>query len=198
MHVKTLREAWQPLEDFRTSYDGRKYGIPYLGMNKNFKRLAMRVNNHTAVTLLFGYHCKATGSFAKKTIGRYAGYSYEGECTDHIWRARLWLPVDNKTKMLFFYDDKAKFAQLNPATLLSSAFVSGDGKRALLVVSNLDREKTTGATARIDLEKLGFPASANVKVEDAVLDRPVEMKNATIKLDIEPERFRLLKLWCDQ
>lgn len=196
MHVKTLREAWQPLEEFRASYDGRHHGIPYLGMNKNFRRLPMRVNNHTAVTLLHGYHCKSVGAFVKYRE-KFKSYAHEADATDAVWRARLWLPMNEKTRQFLYYDKGPDAIHLEPATLLSSVFVSDDGKRVLLVVSNLDPKKIEGATVAIDFAKLGMKPSS-IRAEDAVLETPVEIKDGKVKLEIEPERFRLLKLWGEE
>jgi len=191
MHARTLRDCWVPLEEYRASYDGRKFGVPFLAMNKNFKRLPMRVNNHHAVTLLHGSLTKATSGVWK---ARYQNYKITGMPHVPIWLARKWLPFDETTRWLTFYKDQTA---VKPAKkeLLASAFVSGDGKRALVVVSNLDKEKISAVNVALDRKELGFPPGVRLKMEDAILRKPVALQGDAFRIDIEPERFRLLKLW---
>jgi len=188
MHVKTLREAWDPLEVFRADYGGRPFGLPYLAMNKNFKRLPMTVNKHHAVTLLHGYHTKAIKFDPKEQ--RYDVKSMPHEA---IWKARNWLPMDGSTRNHFYYQQQA----IRPvrAELLSSAFVSGDGRRALLVVSNLDEAAVPETEVRVDLKALGLAPGRPVELEDALLGTPIEFRAGRVRMAIEGERFRLLKLW---
>jgi hypothetical protein len=81
-----------------------------------------------------------------------------------------------------------------PASLLSSAFVSADGKRALVVVSNLDHQPVRNAVVRLDLPAMGMGASRTLRVEDAVLAKPVEVRDGVLNVEIEAERYRLLKV----
>lgn len=189
MHAKTLREAWAPLEEFRASYWGLPFGLRYLAMNKNFKRLPMTVNKHHAVTLLHACHTKATKPGARKP-----SYDVQAEPHAAIWRSRNWLPLDEQTRA-FYYFGEDQVVRLEPATLLSSVFVSGDGRRALVVVSNLDLQAVPGAKVTLDLEKIGFPARASLRAEDAITGAPIKQNGGRLTLDIDPERFRLLKLW---
>jgi hypothetical protein len=193
MHAKTLRDCWVPLAEFRASYDGRNFGVPFLAMNKNFKRLAMRVNNHHAVTLLHGAHTKATAAVWQP---RYQSYGYKAMPHIPIWQARLWLPFDKDTQWHTFCSEQ-KAVKPAKKELLSTAFVSGDRERALIVVSNLDKETIKAVDVVIDRKTLGFPDGASLKMEDAILHQPVEIAGDAFKLDIEPERYRLLKLWTE-
>ena len=188
MHVKTLREAWDPLEVFRAEYGGRPFGLAYLAMNKTFKRLPMTVNKHHAVTLLHGYHTKANKFDPKEQR-----YGVNSQPHAAIWKARDWLPMDGSTRNHFYYEQQA----LRPARaeLLSSAFVSGDGRRALLVVANLDAAPVAETEVRVDLKALGMNPAQPVNMEDAILGEPVEFRDGRFQIAIEPERFRLLKLW---
>jgi len=191
MHAKTLREAWEPLEEYRAAYDGTKYGLPYLGMNKNFKRLEMSVNNLASVILLHGGMTKAVGGgFSSK------GWNYDerGQPIPRFWQARLWLPLDEKARRLLYHEGQ-QAVRTEPASLLSSAFVSADGKRALVVVSNLDRQSVKGATVRVDRGAMGLSASGALNVEDALFVKNIEVRDDAFTLDIEPERYRLLKVF---
>lgn len=191
MHARTLRESWLPLEEYRAAYSGRPFGLPYLGMIKNFKRLPMRVNNHLAVTLLHGAHAKGIASSFED---KFQNYGYDSQPHARIWQARKWLPFDQKTRWHVFYEGQ-KVVQPKPASLLASAFVSGDSKRALLVVSNLDKDPIPAARVRVDLKALGLNPAAPLALEDAILRQLLEFKDGGFVLDIAPERYRLLKLW---
>ncbi|MBM4078357.1 MAG: hypothetical protein FJ278_01575 [Planctomycetes bacterium] len=191
MHARTLRESWRPLEEYRAAYSARPFGLPYLGMIKNFKRLPMRVNNHLAVTLLHGAHAKGIASSFEDKL---QNYGYDSQPHARIWQARKWLPFDAQTRWHVFYEGQ-KAVQPEPASLLASAFVSGDAKRALIVVSNLDKDPVPAARVRVDLKALGLNPAAPLALEDAILRQPVEFKDGAFAMDLEPERYRLLKLW---
>lgn len=188
MHVKALADAWDPLETFRADYAGRPFGLPYLAMNKNFKRLPMTVNKHHAVTLLHGCHTKAIRFGAREL-------SYGVQAMPHqaIFQARAWLPFDGRTRSLFYYEQRA--VQPEQSGLPASAFVSADARRALVVVSNLAAEPVASCPVKIDLAALGMDPARPTRLEDAVLGTPVELDAGQFSIDIEPERFRLLKLW---
>ncbi len=192
MHVKKLRDAWSPLDDLRASYDGRKIGVLFLAMNKNFKRLPMTVNRHTAVTLLFGALCKDAGGFIKSPKRTF--YGDDDQPSPQLWRARLWLPMDQHTRWLPYYGQE-QATTLEPSSLLSTALVSGDGQRALVVVSNLDDQPIVGARVTLQREVLGFPADAKLQVEDAILGTLVALEGSVLRLDIMAERYRFLKIW---
>jgi len=193
MHVEHLRDAWNPLESYRSNYDGRKHGIAYLAMNKNFKRLAMRVNNHHAVTLLHGQHCKSTGVFAK--YRNRDKYGLNDEPHRQIWQARHWLPFNDKTVWYPYYRNPG-VVSLEPENLLSSLFVSSDRKRALLVISNLDPDAIKDASVTVDSKKVGL-AAGQLKIEDVVLGSSIAHEEGAFNIDIEPQRYRLLKLWLE-
>jgi|GEM_PF-3235135 len=194
MHVKLLKDAWKPMEDFRANYDGRKIGVPYLSMNKNFKRLPMTVSLHSAVTLLHGTHPKSNAVFLK-FAPHWLQYDVQDYPMKHIWLARSWLPMDKNTIWYPYYRKEKQVVQLRPKELLSSVFVSSDRKRALLVVSNLEKKPVKGAAVSVDLKEIGL--TGTVQAEDAILHQPVEISEGVIQLDIEPERYRLLKLWYE-
>lgn len=192
MHAEKLREAWVPLEEYRASYDGRRYGVSYLAMNKNFKRLPMKVNHHHAVTLLHDL------GFTKATLGgiqeRQQGYGADDQPHSSIWETRTWLPLDNESLRFYFYEDQRVVRPDDP-DLLSSAFTSNDGERSVIVVSNLDEEPVkTGVT--LDFEGLGMKAGSYV-LEDSITGEPVELDGDSFTIDILPERYRLLRLYVE-
>lgn len=194
MHVAKLRDAWQPLEDYRANYDARKHGLASLAMNKNFKNLPMTVNTHHAVTLLHGWHCKSTALFTSGASGRF-GYDRLDSPIYKIWQAGTWLPLDETAARHHYYDDASEYLSLTPASLLASVFVSGDAKRALLVVSNLDDQPVDGASVMLKHAILGSGKEGRVLVEDAITGEKLSVEDGVIKLSIQAERYRLLKLF---
>jgi hypothetical protein len=67
-------------------------------------------------------------------------------------------------------------------------------RRALVVVSNLDRQPVRNAVVRLDPPAMGMSASRALRVEDAVLGKPVGVRDGVFTLEIEAERYRLLKV----
>ena len=196
MHVSTLREAWQPLEEYRANYSGRPFGLLAVAMNKNFKRLPMTVNLHHAVTLLHGSHCKEFGTFIKYPE-RADGYDAEDQPMPQIWAARSWLPFDERTRWHPYYDaGGAQLVRVSPEHLLASAFVSGDGRRALVVVSNIEDAAVPEARVTLDRAGLGMSTAGQLKVEDAITSVSIGVADASgvLAVSIEPQRYRLLKV----
>lgn len=196
MHVNKLRDAWKPMATYRANYDGRKYGLASLAMNKNFKGLAMTVNKHLAVTLLHGWHAKSTGIFDQEwsNPGQFL-YGDKDVPLYKIWQSRSWLPLDQKATPHTYYGDGPKYINLMPKSLLSSAFTSGDGQRILLVVSNLDDKPVEAATVTLDLKGLGLKGTGPVEIEDAISHTALSIHDNAITFNIQPERYRLLKIW---
>ena len=99
---------------------------------------------------------------------------------------------------MYYYQDLAGEGQAvkaTPASLLSSAFVGGDGRRALVVVSNLDLEPLT-AQVTLDPASLGL-APGTMHVEDAILKTSVPIDSNRMTLEIDQQRYRLLKVSID-
>jgi hypothetical protein len=82
-----------------------------------------------------------------------------------------------------------------PAALLSSAFTSGDRKRAIVVVSNLDTEPVS-AEVTLDPAALGLAGGKAVKLVDGVTGEaiPLPAQGNTVKLEIERERYRVVRV----
>jgi hypothetical protein len=197
MHVATLKEAWSPLEDYRANYAGRPFGLLSVAMNKNFKRLPMTVNLHHAVTLLHATHCKEFGTFIKYPE-RADGYDAEDQPMPQIWAARSWLPFDITTRWHPYYDaDASKHTRLSRNDLLASTFVSGDGMRALVIVSNLENVPAPDASVTLDRAGLGLSTDGDLRIVDAITARPVQASESdpsSFVLSVEPQRYRLLKV----
>ncbi len=197
MTARTLRESWIPFEEFRTAYSAEPFGTLYSGEINDWAGLPMRVSTHSAVTLLHGTYAK---EISLASPDRFRRYDYDTRPLMAYWDTFGWLPMNGTEKRFYYYDNlKGKYqaVRATPASLLSSAFVSGDRKRAVIVVSNLDTTPVPGAVIDLDLPSLGMPTQGTVKVIDGVTDKPVEVKEGKITLDIDQQRYRLLKVSVD-
>lgn len=192
MTAKTLRESWQPLEEFRTDYSGEPFGTLYSGEINDWAKLPMRVSTHLAVTLLHGTYAKEIG------LGKnFRTYDYESRPLPALWKTFGWLPMDGRETRHYYYQNlkaKNQAVRATPDTLLSSAFVSGDRKRAIVVVSNLDTWPVPGARVVLDLASLGMDAGHTPKIVDGVTGEPVEVKDGVVTLDIDQQRYRVLNV----
>lgn len=191
--AKSLRDSWVPFEEFRAEYSAEPFGTLYSGEVNDWDKLPMRVSTHLTVTLLHGTYAK---EYSLLTPARFRSYDYETRPVMQLWSTFNWLPMDGKEIRRYYYQNaKGKYqaVKATPATLLSSAFVSGDKKRALIVVSNLDETPVPGAEIEIDAKSLGLAAGA-FKIEDGVTLTPVAHEGGRVKLDIDQQRYRLLKV----
>ncbi len=64
------------------------------------------------------------------------------------------------------------------------------------MVSNLDKTPIPEARVTIDRDALGL-AAGDLHIEDAYLRKPVAATDDVVTLDIEPERYRLLRVWTE-
>lgn len=197
MRADTLRECWIPFEEFRSEYAGDPFGTFHSGEVNDGIGLPMSTVNHAAVTLLHGTYAKTFEKPEGIASPLPKTYGARNSLQRVYWETFNWVPMDGTEKKFFYYKNlKGKYqaVRAEPDSLLSSAFVSGDGKRAVIVISNLDKKKIEGAKVFIDPASIGMPAGKPLHIEDAITREIVAEKDGTILLDIEPERFRLLKV----
>jgi Glycoside hydrolase 123, N-terminal domain len=189
-HALTLRKSWLGMEEFRAGYSGIPFGILFSGDDNNFKRLPMRVNNHMAVWLLNGSYVKIN-----KLRRNEINYAPKGRPIIPMWKAFDWLGMDSATKHYYF--DKTRVVALQPESLYSSVFVSKDKKRALVVVSNLDKGRIPKASIALDLKALGIDPKAKLVLEDVVLEKSIPINKGRFQVEIPSERYRFLKLYTE-
>ncbi len=192
MTAKTLRESWIPFEEFRSDYSGEPFGVLYSGEVNDWAKYPMRASTHFAVTTLHGTYSKeyAIG-------GNYRSYDYEARPVAALWETFNWLPMDGGEQRHYYYQNAAgkyQAVKASPASLLSSAFVSGDKKRAIVVVSNLDTTPVTDAVVELDPASWGIPANAKVRIQDGVTGKDITVDGGKVKIDIDQQRYRVLKL----
>ncbi len=77
--------------------------------------------------------------------------------------------------------------------LLASLWVNKERQRTLLIVTNYETEPMDDLAVKLDLAQLGL--KGKVYAEDAVTLEPVAIgEDGTMKLDLLPERYRLVKI----
>lgn len=189
MAAATLREAWTPLEQYRAEYSGEPFGLLMSNEQNDHKRLPMSVNNHSAVTLLHGTFPKVGKIPDKPSEASYERYRRPDV---KLWGLWNWLPMDGSEKRFLYYKNQQVVRPENPA-LLSSAFVSADGRKAIVVVSNLDKTELKSQKVRLDFRAMGL-TEGPYKVEDGILGEVLPLEGETIQLDLLEERYRLLKI----
>jgi len=200
MRALTLKESWIPFEEFRAEYAGDPFGTYHSGEGNDGARLPMTTTIHATVTLLHGAYAKTFEKPHSIPSPLPNTYDTKKALQRVYWQAFNWLPMDGTERKFFYYkngEGKYQAVKAEPASLLSSAFASGDGKRALVVVSNLENEAVSGARVFPDPAAIGLSAGKPLKVEDAVTREVLEVKDGVVTMDIEPERFRLLKVSVD-
>lgn len=194
MRAATLRESWTPFEEFRAEYSGEPFGSIHTGEINDWEKLPMRVSTHLAVTLLHGTYAK---EYYIPPDKRYRTYDYEGRPVMALWETFGWLPMDGTEKALFYYQNAQGHYQAVkalPASLLSSAFVSGDGQRAIVVVSNLETKAIPEAEVLIDPLALGMKSLGAVKIQDGVTGVGIPIENGKVKIAIDQQRYRVLQI----
>ncbi len=193
MKAATLRESWIPFEEFRAEYSAEPFGTLYSGEINDWEKLPMRVSTHLAVTLLHGTYAK---EISIPNTDKFRSYGYERRPVVALWETFNWLPMDGREQRHYYYGNRRAHYQAvkaAPASLLSSAFVSGDRKRAVIVVSNLDTTPIPGATVELDAAGLGLAPGA-LKVRDGVTSQALEPADGVLTLDIDQQRYRVLKV----
>jgi Glycoside hydrolase 123, N-terminal domain len=193
MKAKTLRTSWVPFDEFRASYSGEPFGVLFSGENNDFKKLPMRVSTHLAVFLLHGNYPKEWSKHSLSKKNR--SYDYNRRPITALWDIFKWLDFDVCEK--YYYYQNQKVVTQTPESLLSSVFVNKDKQRALVCVSNLDKKPISAAKVRLDLNAMGLEGE-NVIIEDAYLRKRLIPADGALTLAIEPERYRLLKIWVEQ
>lgn len=194
MRAPTLRESWTPFEEFRSEYSAEPFGTLYSGEINDWEKLPMRVSTHLAVTLLHGTYSKEYSLMAPK---RFRSYDYEARPVIALWETFNWLPMDGSEQRHYYYQNAAgkyQAVKADPASLLSSAFVSGDKKRAIIVVSNLDTTPVPGARIDINPIALGMAKGSTITVQDGITLEPITVQDGKVTLDIDQQRYRILKV----
>lgn len=189
MKAPTLKSSWAGTEEFRAGYSGEPFGVLFTGENNDFSKFPMRVSTHLAMFLLHGTYPK---DYSKFTITKAPDYRYKSRPIGGLWGIFDWLKFDGSRA--FQYYRRPPVARAKPEDIPVSVFVSSDGRRALAVASNFEKEKRAGVEVSFDFAALPLE-KGKIEISDAYTGEKIELKDGkTITLEIEPERYRILKL----
>ncbi len=194
MYAQSLRESWMPFEEFRSEYSAEPFGNLYSGEINDWEDLPMRVSTHSAVTLLHGTYAK---EYTLLPVGRYRSYDWAKRPLYAYWDTFDWVPMDGSQTSHYYYENEAGHYQAVPVSdeaLLSSAFISDDKERAVVVVTNLDKKPIEGVTVDLRNSVVGKALGEDIEVIDGVTLETIEMTDGVVNLDILPERYRLLRV----
>ncbi len=189
MKAPTLKDSWAGTEEFRAGYSGTPFGVLFTGENNDFSNFPMRVSTHLAMFLLHANYPKEWSTYG---IGKKPTYEYKRRPIYGLWQIFAWLPFDKDTKRYYYYDHPG-YVELKGDDLLSSAFVGKDAARAVIVISNFAKAERKNVEAVFNFDKLQLK-KGEISLTDAYSGEKIILDNHTIKIDIEPERYRILKL----
>jgi hypothetical protein len=118
-----------------------------------------------------------------------ATYGTNEQLMAWMWQANKWL--ERSTAEYLPWWKNASYLTTSPADeQVLTALWLHKGSKALLVVSNL-KNQPRKVDVNLSLAQLGM---SNVTAQDAISGAAVEADGGKLSLDIEPERFRLIKV----
>ncbi|MDD3925114.1 MAG: DUF6067 family protein [bacterium] len=192
-----LRESF-PLDYYISKSNERQYGIPFHTLFYNYWNRSLKENQALSVTLLLGQTInRSAGTNIYRQPYGYEQLGYEPERSDYELMSTPHIAILNLMKSFGIrqaewlpYWRNGEYIKLEPGHLKSGMYLH-EGRKALIVVSNLNKEPVNGAAVTLNLDKMKFTGKS-IKVTDALLKTPVSIENGRIKLDMESERYRLL------
>lgn len=188
MVAPTILDGWHgSLHEFRSEYSGIPFGVQFTGENNDFARLPMRVSTHLSVFLLQGGYPKEYSHYAT-----HWSYQYKDRPIMALWQIFDDLPYDQHVKATYYFQNQP-IVDLSNDQLLASSFVSGDRKRAIVVISNLHTDPADNVTAKLNFDVMGLKGNA-FQIHDAMLRKPLDAQQGTLQLDIQAQRYRILKV----
>lgn len=116
-------------------------------------------------------------------------YRLQAEPQPQIWRALQWVDASRSRYLPWWRN--CEYVRTSPDKQVIATLWLHPGKKALLSVSNLAKEPRR-VQVSLDLQTMGF--GPEVKIDDAVLGTAVEHQNGQMSLEIDFERFRLLRI----
>lgn len=171
------------LDFFIAKNAGTPFGLHAMLTNKNWmKGITKTVNQLNAICIPLNIDYKAVNPAAPQD------YSLRGEPMPKIWQAKAWLD-SAKAEYLPWWKNSA-YISTSPHDQVLTAIWLRKGEKALVCVSNLNKAPRTIETT-LQFEKMGFAAA---QVEDAVTGEKIPLEKNTLKLSVDFERFRLLKI----
>ncbi|MBT4819991.1 MAG: hypothetical protein HON70_30050, partial [Lentisphaerae bacterium] len=170
-------------EAFRANFMTHLNGVHTVGLWWNYHKLPVTRNEMHAMFLLHDVPMVVGGGIVR----------YYGNRVGYGRKARPWVRL-HRIRTAF---DGAHFTGYwqkpgivcDPPGPLASTWVDQDRGRALVVVSNLPDVPWSGRVA-FDRAKLGIPV--DVEARDAMLDESLELTGNGLRIQIKPQRYRLI------
>lgn len=192
--ARSLKEGY-PQDLVRTIMVGAQYGLISI---HDLKGAPLNSNQRIAALLVAGGDPRFMadpGNYQRSYVKWAPGeFVYNAPCVD-IWEAWEWIDRGGKAIWMPHWEN-AKVLTIKPVTaaeMYGSMHVQ-PGKKILLVVANYEQE-AVAADVTLDLAALGFKGRTTLRTEDAVTKVPLECKNGSLRIGVQSERYRLVKIW---
>ncbi|MCF7838786.1 MAG: hypothetical protein K9N49_09165 [Candidatus Marinimicrobia bacterium] len=173
------------IDYFLAKNGGIQYGYHAELTNKNWmKSMTKPLNELNALAVPLGVSFKAV-TFAPWIA---QDYSSMAQPMPKLWAAFAWLESE-KAVHLPWWEDDAYIATAPTDGVLTAVWLR-QGERALVSISNLPKEPRT-IEVTLDLAAMGLPDAV---AEDAIVGGAVPLDNGRMTIEIEGQRWRLIKL----
>jgi hypothetical protein len=184
------------LEYFEAKNCGEPFGTFNELTNKDW--MGQWANKKTvqvfALCLPLNISIKANSALFNQNNGQYGTYAIEGnhgpnQIMPWLWSANKW--VGRSTAEYLPWWKNAQYISTTPADdQVLHALWLHKGQKALLCVSNL-KSIARNIDVQLNLAELGMKS---ITVEDAITGEKIEAPDGKMNLDVDFERFRLLKI----
>jgi len=187
--AKTIKDGYPP-DMIRANMTGIQYGMI---AQSNIKGVPLMFNQRNAALLVNG----STPRFTDYRFWR-SDYSAQGNPAVSIWDAWDWVDRWNAEWLGWWENGELAIADcrlpnVEKPMLLTSFWLNRKSNRLLLIVTNYETEPMDDASVKLNLAKLGL--KGKLYAEDAVTLEPVAIRvDGAMKIDILPERYRLIKV----
>ncbi|MBQ6473758.1 MAG: hypothetical protein IJJ33_17360 [Victivallales bacterium] len=167
-----------PLDRFRAEYMGRQWGLVPIMLTELTGKNREAVKPTRGLFVLTQLHDVFIWAVR-------ANLQVQEECTAPLEKFGY-----QDAEFIPYFDPQPPAAADQPRVLVS-AYRRKDTGKVLLFIGNLGR-KPAATTVTVDLARLGL--SGKVNAIDQVNENPVPMQNNQIKLEVEDEGFRMIRL----
>jgi len=192
--ARSLKEGY-PQDLVRSIMVGAPHGLISI---HDLKGAPLNSNQRIAALLVAGGDPRFMadpGNYQRSYIKWAPGeFVYNAPCVD-IWDAWDWIDRGGKAIWMPHWEN-AKVLTVKPATtaeMYGSMHVQ-PGKKILLVVANYE-QAAVAADVAFDLAALGFKGKTVMRAEDAVTKVPLEIKDGSLRIGVQGERYKLIKIW---
>lgn len=161
---------------------GQQYGLFSEMANKNWMNPPIKVNEVLSIAIPLNISVKTQDAFAPQD------YSLLAEPMPKIHSALRWIEAASADYFPWWANDM--LISCSPKENIISTFWVKKGKKALLCLSNLSKEKRT-LEVKINLNQLGLKG---IDIVDAINEEQIAVKGEKFTIEIQGRRYRLLKI----